>query len=423
VYLGWLSWRLLSVLSLFIVLGIVCYQLPVKWALRRQRQARKEADTMFRYYRGVLDGTKELKLHAARRAGFLSRLDVTGRAFQGHNVSAATIYSSAASFGQMLAFVVVGLVLFLSWRVVPGLSREVLTGYALVLLYLTTPLQVMLEVLRDLAAAEVALRNVEDLGFSLLDKDKEQAAPPAPAARWRSVELRRVEHRFAQDGQDDLFTLGPIDFTLHPGELVFLVGGNGSGKTTLAKLLIGLYQPEAGQLLMDGEAVWDAGVESYRQHFSVVFSDFYLFETLFGLENAELDAKARAYLERLRIANKVKVQDGTLSTTQLSHGQRKRLALLTAYLEDRPIYVFDEWAADQDPAFKDVFYLQLLPELKARGKTVLVISHDDSYYGVADRIVKLDYGRIVFDRRREEAALQGVPAARESMAVRGALQP
>jgi putative ATP-binding cassette transporter len=98
----------------------------------------------------------------------------------------------------------------------------------------------------------------------------------------------------------------------------------------------------------------------------------------------------------------VQVKDGTLSTIELSQGQRKRLALLTAFLEDRPFYIFDEWAADQDPFFREVFYLQLLPELKAKGKTVLVISHDDRYYSLGDRIIKLDYGKIEFDNPARE---------------------
>jgi len=58
------------------------------------------------------------------------------------------------------------------------------------------------------------------------------------------------------------------------------------------------------------------------------------------------------------------------------------------------VYLFDEWAADQDPVFKKVFYTQLLPELKARGKAVLVISHDERYFGAADRVIRLDYGKL-----------------------------
>ncbi len=130
----------------------------------------------------------------------------------------------------------------------------------------------------------------------------------------------------------------------------------------------------------------------------MVFSDFYLFEELLGLDDDNLDQKCSEYLQQLQLDHKVKVKNGQLSTTALSQGQRKRLALLTAYLEDRPIYLFDEWAADQDPIYKEIFYTKLLPELRDRGKTVLVISHDDRYFHLADRIIKLDYGKIDYDK-------------------------
>jgi putative ATP-binding cassette transporter len=173
-----------------------------------------------------------------------------------------------------------------------------------------------------------------------------------------------------------------------------VTGGNGSGKTTLAKVLTGLYIPESGQINVDGKPISDENRERYRQLFSVVFSEIFLFESLLGLDSPEIDSRASQYLLKLELDQKVQVKDGALSTVDLSQGQRKRLSLLTAYLEDRPIYIFDEWAADQDPVFKDVFYYQILLELKSRGKTVIVISHDDRYYSIADRIVKLDYGKI-----------------------------
>src|SRR5205823_2826656 len=197
-----------------------------------------------------------------------------------------------------------------------------------------------------------------------------------------------VEH------EDSSFTLGPINLTFQPGELVFLVGGNGSGKSTLAKIVSGLYLPEAGEIKLDGEIINHKNRDQYRQLFSAVFADFYLFDNLLGLKNGDVDARAAEYLKRLHLHHKIKITDGVLSTTAVSQGQRKRLALLTAYLEDRPFYLFDEWASDQDPAFKKVFYDQLLPELKARGKTVLVITHDDKYFDAADRIIKLDYGKL-----------------------------
>ena len=140
---------------------------------------------------------------------------------------------------------------------------------------------------------------------------------------------------------------------------------------------------------------FDSQIACSSPIFSAVFADFYLFDNLLGLNTANLDTQAAEYLEQLHLNHKVKIKNGVLSTTAVSQGQRKRLALLTAYLEDRPFYLFDEWASDQDPTFKKVFYHQLLPELKARGKTVLVITHDDQYFDVADRIIKLDYGKLV----------------------------
>ena len=71
--------------------------------------------------------------------------------------------------------------------------------------------------------------------------------------------------------------------------------------------------------------------------------------------------------------------------------------LLTAYLEDRAVYVFDEWASDQDPIFKELFYLHILKRLKERQKAVVVVSHDDRYFSAADRIVRLDSGKAVPD--------------------------
>jgi putative ATP-binding cassette transporter len=225
------------------------------------------------------------------------------------------------------------------------------------------------------------------------------------------IDLVAVTHRYRCEADDVNFTLGPLDLTLPPGELVFLIGGNGSGKTTLAMMLLGLYVPESGQILLDGQPVNDANREHYRQHFSAVFSDFFLFDKLLGLSDSGLDEQARVYLDRLKLSHAVRTHDGVFSTVRLSQGQRKRLALLTAYLEDRQVYVFDEWAADQDPVFKNIFYTELLPKLKARGKTVVVITHDDQYFRLADRCIKLDYGQIIHDPRTGLVPKPGQPTA------------
>ncbi len=410
-YLAWLSWPLLLTLVGFIVFGVVTYYLPILAGAKLQRRARQEADTMFGHYRGMIQGTKELKLHRDRRHAFLLAVDTSGRRLKKLNTSFFTIFTAAASWGNMLIFVLLGVLLFAGPKVFDGLTAQALVGYTVVILYLVTQLDGLLDIAPKFSQAKVALEKIETLGLSL--GAGAESAPghgerelPEAVAPWRSLELRAVRYTYFREETAESFTLGPADLTLRPGELVFLVGGNGSGKTTFAKLLVGLYRPQEGEVVLNGAVVQDGDLERLRQHFAVVFSDFFLFESFLGLEGGDLDQRAADYLRLLQLDSKVRVRDGCLSTTELSQGQRKRLALLTAYLEDRPIYLFDEWAADQDPSFKEVFYRELLPELKARGKTVVVISHDDRYYGVADRLIKLESGMMVLDREVNPAALE-----------------
>jgi putative ATP-binding cassette transporter len=396
-YLGFLSWKVLIVLIVLIVLGILSYQIPVSRAMRHFGRARESRDVLYEHFRALTEGSKELKLHYRRRQAFLGDvLHTTADEYQREFIDGQKIYSLASSWGQLLIFVLIGILLFAGPKLsTAGSDAQTLTGYALVLIYLMQPLQILINSLPNLGQAEVALRSVQEMGLDLAKHATEAdlQAPPETAS-WQRVELRGVTHAYHREGEDRDFVLGPVDLRLEPGEVVFIAGGNGSGKTTLGKILVGLYPPEAGQILLDGQVVTGDNLEAYRQKFAVVFSDFYLFERLLGLESPRLDEQARGYLTGLQIAHKVSVEVGRLSTTKLSQGQRKRLALLTAFLEDRPIYMFDEWAADQDPYFKDVFYLEILQELKRRGKTVVAISHDDRYYHLADRVVKLDSGKI-----------------------------
>ena len=394
IYLGWLSPPALAAGLGLLAVGVLLYQLPVNKALRLLRESRVESDRLFSHFRALTTGTKELKLHQRRREMFFSQLlQPTAALLSRYNVVSSTIYAAAASWGQSMIYVVVGAIVFLLSSLHGGESR-VVTGYTMTLLYLMTPFQVVISALPSLARAGIALDRVESLGLRLTAAGVEGGAAAEEAASFSLVELSGVTHSYRHENEPDSFVLGPVDFELRPAELVFLVGGNGSGKTTLAKLLTGLYVPEGGEVRLDGGRVTDAGRERLRSLFSVVFSDFYLFDSLLGLERPRLDAQAREHLVRLQLDSKVSVSGGVFSTTELSQGQRKRLALLAAYLEDRPAYVFDEWAADQDPLFKEFFYTQLLPELKARRKAVLVITHDDRYYHLADRVLKLEDGKL-----------------------------
>ncbi|HEY9284927.1 MAG TPA: cyclic peptide export ABC transporter [Pyrinomonadaceae bacterium] len=409
VYLGVLSWGLLLGVIFFMILGILTHQLPVMKATQHFGRARDAMDTLIKHLRALLNGVKELKLHRRRRETFLTKLlEPTALSMHRENVVGETIWAAAGSWGQILFFVAIGLVIFAAPRL-SALGGETLTGYTLTILFMTGPLDFVLNTLPRLTQADVAMKKIEALSVSLAGHTMSNEATAQTDAKpeWRLLEIDNVTHSYDRDGQED-FTLGPINLSFRPGEIVFIAGGNGSGKTTLAKLLTGLYVPESGEIRIDGEPVTNENRDYYRQFFSVVYSDFFLFEELLGLAQQDLDAKAQQYLVQLQLDHKVTVTGGTLSTLDLSQGQRKRLALLTAYLEDRHIYVFDEWAADQDPQFRELFYLQLLPGLKARGKTVLVISHDDRYYYLADRMIKLDYGRQESDERVASAE-EGAP--------------
>jgi putative ATP-binding cassette transporter len=407
VYLGWLSWPVLLAVLASIVVGVASYQLPIIKAVSYLRSAREQTDVLMKHFRALTDGAKEFKLHRGRREAFLDKvLEPTATSFRRYSVTGMTIYTAAASWGQTLGFIVIGLLVFALPNFYP-LSPQVLMGYVFVLLFMLTPLQVIMNTMPNLSRASVAVKKVEKLGLSLASYAGEEKSDTTNTFSpfWERVELKGVRHTYRVEGEDESFTLGPIDLSFSPGELVFLVGGNGSGKTTLAKLIVGLYAPEAGELRLDGQTIDDRNRDHYRQLFSVIFSDFYLFESLLGIDAPNLEESAREYLAQLQLAHKVQIKDGGVTTLNLSQGQRKRLALLTAYLEDRPIYLFDEWAADQDPTFKQVFYYQLLPELKAKGKTVIVISHDDQYYHVSDRLIKLDYGKIEYDQPFVETPL------------------
>ena len=403
-YLGWLSPKLLLQIAGIIVFGILSYQIPVVRAMSRFVRARTHYDALVKQIRAMTEGTKELKMHRGRRHALLGQVSSTTSALQNEVRVGSIIYTLASSWGQVLFFVVVGLLVLVLPRY-ESLSPAMLIGYTLVLFQMMGPLEMLLNSFPLLSRSSVAAKKVEELGLSLNEdvREKEGTGPVVPGAGWKQLQLAGVCHTYRRENEDETFQLGPIDLTFEPGELVFIVGGNGSGKTTLAKMMIGLYAPEAGELRIDGVPVTDDTREQYREHFSAVFSDFFVFEELLGLEGVkQLDENARRYLQQLHLNQKVKVENGVLSTIELSQGQRKRLALLTAYLEDRPIYLFDEWAADQDPIFKEIFYLEILPELRARNKTVFVISHDDRYFHVADRILKLDYGKIASDRSMAE---------------------
>lgn len=404
IYLCWLSPVVFAAFTIILIITMTSLQLVNRKAGRHLKRARDDWDIMLNHMRSLLEGTKELRLNRQRREAFFSELMVPrATSFRRNNSIGRQMLGVNAAGSQALYFIFIGLLVYGLPRLWP-VSGDTLVAYALAALYLRTPMTIVMDIIPSFNNANISLTKVEETGLSFTGTDALSEAAVDPEPTCEQLELNEVTHVYKHESGDGDFLLGPLSMTLRRGELVFLVGGNGSGKTTLAKLITGLYIPESGEIRFDGTPVTDHNRESYRQLFAMVFSTPHLFERLMGHNQLTVDQQAGDYLSKLQLDHKVKVKDGVLSTTELSQGQRKRLALLTAYLDDRPVYIFDEWAADQDPLFKEFFYLHLLPELKARGKMILVISHDDRYFSMADRIIKLEQGKIVED------ALLGVSA-------------
>lgn len=394
-YLGWLSiWVLLGTL-VFLVISISLVQLLINHAVHLFAAEREEQDILMKHFQAVTDGIKELKLHSQRREEFVQEdLQVTAATLRNYGIASQRTISLSYGLGDLLFFLLLGLLVY-GLPQIQAVSVELLSGYVLTMSYIMRPIGNILTILPSLSRAGVSLRKIDTLGLSLSSRAEKLIHRTISLTTFKQIKIQQATYSYQRLGEENTFTLGPIDLTIYPGELMFIIGGNGSGKSTLAKLLTGLYVPETGGIQLDNKLIDDLSREMYRQLFSTVFSDFYLFDRFVGLRLADGDAQANSYLKQLQLDHKVIIKDSKLSTTALSQGQRKRLALLTAYLEDRPIYLFDEWAADQDPLFREIFYQQILPELKQRGKSLIVISHDDRYFHLADRLLKLEYGKIV----------------------------
>jgi putative ATP-binding cassette transporter len=370
--------------------GAALYRLMSARARAALGKARDELDRLYAQFTAFTSGIKELKLNAAKRRAFLDGpLQIASDALRAHEQTGQARYLLGQAVNGLLVLGMIGLVLF-ALPLPDASRRELLSGYVLTGLYAMGPLAALLRLTPSFAAAEIALRRIEELGVRLHGEPGEPVAPPDARPSYATIELRGVEHRY--DEREREFRLGPLSLTLVPGELLFVTGGNGSGKSTLAKILVGLYVPNAGEVLWDGRSVGAAERDLYRQLWSAVLADAHLFDRLHGLPGRDVDERAGALLAELGLEHVLRVQQGVLSSVELSSGQRKRAMLLAALLEDRPLYLFDELAADQDASFKQHFYERLLPRLKRAGKTVVVMTHDDRFFAVADRVVKLADG-------------------------------
>ena len=392
-YLAWLSPALFGITAAWLGLTLLVGWIFVGKVNRHIRLLREAEDHLYQDYQAIIDGRKELALNRDRaRRLYDEEFDRDARAYR-DNVTRADIFNGlAGNWANCMVLGSIGIVFFcasgLGWA-----SGEVAATFALTVLFLRAPMVATVAALPSLLAARISLDKLETLELA---PETQAIEPTDSLGDWQCLQLAGVEYRYPGEGDEAGFDVGPIDLELRRGELVFLVGGNGSGKSTLARLLTGLHRPAAGEIRLDGRAVQAHQWQSYRQLFASVFTDFHLFARLLGPAGGEVsETLVGNWLERLRLRHKVRFAEGRLADTRFSQGQRKRLALLLAMLEDRDILILDEWAADQDPLFRRLFYRELLPQLKAAGKTIIAITHDDHYFDQADRLLKMDGGRLL----------------------------
>jgi len=393
-YLAWLSRPLFAATASWMLLTII-----VGWLLMRKTHARIDAarcieDLLYEDYQATLMGRKELALNRNRAQQFYRHeFDPHAASGRDHEVSADLFNGINENWANIMILGSIGLIFFLAqgagWA-----DHAVATTYSLTILFLRTSLTSMIAAVPSLIGGSVALDKLNSLQLPDYRPEFDAYADAIPK-HWHQLQFQSVRYRYPKTEQAEQFEIGPLNFSLQAGETVFLIGGNGSGKSTFSRLLTGLYQQQGGQILIDGLQIDDHNNLAFRGLFSSVFSDFHLFYRLLGPNGELADPKKISYwLDKLALAHKVEVNDSCLQSTQLSQGQRKRLALLIAILEDRPILVLDEWAADQDPGYRRQFYTEILPLLKAQGKTIVAITHDEHYFHIADRVVKMDEGRL-----------------------------
>jgi putative ATP-binding cassette transporter len=349
----------------------------------------------------LLHGFKEVKLSRRRADALLAELRVQAEAAHDDRIAGQEGMTRSYVAGQVMFFMLVGAMVFL----LPALgeiSAATLAQATTAVLFVLGPVSMVIGAIPALATAEAAAKSLVELenalGREVAAQDADRPLPPE-RQDFTTIELSNVVFRYPPSARSDGFALGPVDFRVTAGETIFITGGNGAGKSTFLRLLTGLYRPESGLVRIDGQAVDPDGAQRLRDKVAAVFADYFLFQKLYGTEADPEDADA--LLRQMEIADKTGLQDGAFTTTRLSTGQRKRLALIAAVLEGRRLLVLDEWAADQDPIFRRKFYEDILPSLKRRGITVIAATHDDRWFHLADRHIRLADGRVHEDTTAE----------------------
>jgi cyclic peptide transporter len=400
----------LSIVAFLLTLVIVSGAGTIFHYKNRQLSAQKSESAawerrLFDRLTDFLDGFKEVRLNAARSDDlFNDALEVSKTAANIKILTQAETFKMIVR-SQISMYILLGAVVFVAPNLSDTLGGTSIAKATTALLFVVGACFGLVQSIPILLNANTAASRIDQLEEALQATlvESERRAITAPK-RFERIEMHNIEFRYIDRFSDTVFKIGPIDFTLQRGELVFITGGNGSGKSTFLRVLSGLYPPDSGEVLLDGRPVTDANRDEYRGLMSAIFFDYHLFQRLYGVADAD-PSDVNRLLTQFRLADKTSLDNGEFRTLDLSGGQRRRLALIVSLLEKRPIMLLDEWTAEQDPEFRLKFYDELLPDMMRAGATIVVITHDDRYLDelhLPARRIKMDYGRIVEQRSMGE---------------------
>jgi len=394
---------IISRTAFLIVIGVLGF---LVWCFLRNRKILNTAlkniskgeNEFLKGFSDLTTGFKEIKMSSRRDhefvEGYLQQL--VDRCIQ-LKLDASNLLNRNLIIAHTSLFLLLGSVIFLLPIFGPDETEHVIPVFTVVI-FIFGPFSDLVGSIPFMAHAVASIGEIERIEAVLEavkpEKIGKDIPDTLPIERFEKLTMEHVTFQYRDEENDRNFELGPVDFELHDGELVYMVGGNGSGKSTFLKVLTGLYSPKSGALKVNDVPISNEQLKGYRNLIAPIFTDFHLFDQLFGIDDIDAET-SRKSIEQVELTGKFEIHGKKITNTALSAGQRKRLALMISILENKPIMVFDEWAAEQDPEFRKRFYEEILPRLKAAGKTIFAITHDDRYFHTADRIVKMEYGRFV----------------------------
>jgi putative ATP-binding cassette transporter len=390
-YLSVAAGTLTTVITGVLLLGY----LPTARRLQAEMAATAQADAeLSRLSESVVEGFKELRLDTGKGAAVLA--DFMGRSstVANHRNATNSLFGELLVSGNSASYMLAAGVVFLLPLLSSGEESEV-ARIVTAVIFLLGPIGGIVGAGQQLATARFVLGGIRAFEREIETRGQQDPAEAAGAGGFGKIEAVGLYYTHADPAREDHgFAVSGIDMSLAPGRIVFVSGANGSGKTTALRLLSGLYPPDGGHLALDGRTLPAQAPQAYRELFATVFADFHVFAKPYGLDADGL-ARLEAALEKLGIRRKLPADLAQgYDPTALSTGQLKRLALALALAENRPILLLDEWAADQDPATREEFYRTMLPAIKAEGKAVIAVSHDDRYFDCADARYHMEDGRM-----------------------------